>query len=255
MNDWALWHVPILICAGVGAGLAGSITGLASLVSYPVLLAIGCSPISANVTNTVALVFSGAGSVSASGPELKGHWFQLRWFVVCGLLGGSCGAGLLLATSSSSFKDIVPWLIAGASLAVFAIRRASPADRPEPLVLRFSGPTLFAVFLISIYGGYFGAAAGVMMIALLNAKIDAPFPKLTAIRNVVLTTSNLVAAVIFIFASSVNWGACIPLAVGFFIGGRLGPTVVRAVPATVLRLSISLLGLGLAVWLGIQAYG
>jgi uncharacterized protein len=254
VNHWAYWHVPVLIVTGLCAGLTGSITGLASLVSYPVLLAIGLGPISANVTNTVALVFSGVGSISASRPELEGHWFELRWFVLTGVLGGCCGASLLLATSSSSFKDIVPWLIGGASLAVLAIRRVSPVAGPDRLVLRFSGPTLFAVFLIAIYGGYFGAAAGVMMIALLHAKLEAPWPKLTAVRNVVLTTSNLVAAIIFIFAGSVNWGACIPLAVGFFCGGRLGPRVVRVVRAPVLRFVICLLGVGLAVSLGIQAY-
>ena len=255
VNHTTLWHIPVLLVAGVASGLTGSITGLASLVSYPVLLAIGLPPITANVTNTVSVVFSGLGSISASGPELGGRWVELRWFIMAGLLGGACGAVLLLVTSSASFKDAVPWLIAGASLAVIAVRRVHPTEATGNDPVRASGATMLGVALVAIYGGYFGAAAGVMLIALLAAKLDTSFARVAAIRILVLTTSNFVAAIIFIFASSVRWSACVPLAAGYFLGGRLGPRVIRLLPVALLRFVISILGLGLAVWLGIQAYG
>jgi uncharacterized membrane protein YfcA len=254
LTSTELWHIPVLVAAGVGAGLSASVAGLASLVSYPALLAVGLTPISANVTNTVALVFNGLGYVSASGPELEGQWRHLRWSAIAGLLGGLCGAGLLLETPSDSFKRIVPWLIGLASILVLTGPRLVPADRSDRDQLHIPTGTGFAAFFIAIYGGYFGAAAGVAMIVLLQATVAAPFPRLNAIKNLVLTLSNLVAAIVFIVASSVQWQSCIPLAAGLFLGGRMGPAVVRALPAAAIRVAICVLGLGLAVWLGIEAY-
>jgi len=255
VSSTEIWHIPVLIAAGVGAGLSASVAGLASLVSYPALLAVGVPPISANVTNTVALVFNGLGYVSASGPELEGQWRHLRWLAIAGLAGGLCGAGLLLATPADSFKRIVPWLIGLASLLVLTGPRLATTDgviRPDLVIPTRTGS---GAFLLAIYGGYFGAAAGVAMIVLLQATVAAPYPQLNAIKNLVLTLSNLVAAIIFIFASSVQWQSCVPLAIGLFLGGRMGPSVVRALPVAVIRVIICVLGLGLAVWLGIDAYG
>ncbi len=254
MSSTELWHLPVLVAAGVGAGLSGSVAGLASLVSYPALLALGLAPISANVTNTVALVFNGVGYVSASGPELDGQWRRLRWSAIAGLLGGLCGAGLLLETPSDSFKQIVPWLIGLASILVLTGPRLLPSDRSDRQELSIPTGAGFGTFLIAIYGGYFGAAAGVAMIVLLQATVRASFPRLNAIKNMVLTLSNLVAAVVFIFASSVQWQSCVPLAAGLFLGGRMGPAVVRILPVAAIRVAICVLGVGLAVWLGIDAY-
>jgi uncharacterized membrane protein YfcA len=92
------------------------------------------------------------------------------------------------------------------------------------------------------------------MIVLLQATVRASFPRLNAIKNMVLTLSNLVAAVVFIFASSVQWQSCVPLAAGLFLGGRMGPAVVRILPVAAIRVAICVLGVGLAVWLGIDAY-
>ncbi len=244
----------LLVLAGVGAGLVGCVTGLASLVSYPALLLAGLSPVGANVTNTVALVFSGLGSVTASGPELGGQWRSLRWLVLISLLGGAAGAGLLLVTPSGSFKLIVPWLVAGASLAVLVTRPVVPTDQHRQSELRLTRAALAGSLLVTVYGGYFGAGAGVMMIAVFEAMLVGSFARLNAVKNVSLALSNLVAAAIFAFASPVNWWAALPLAVGFFFGGRLGPRVVRAVPVRLLKVVICVLGLVLAGWLGASAY-
>lgn len=244
----------LLLLAGVAAGFVGCVTGLASLVSYPALLLAGLSPIAANVTNTVALVFSGVGSVTASGPELDGQWRALRGLVLISLLGGAVGALLLLVTSSASFRLIVPWLVAAASLAVLVTRPVVPAAQHGPGELRVTRTALAGSLLVTVYGGYFGAGAGVIMIVLFEAVLASSFARSNAVKNLSLALSNLVAAVIFAFASPVDWWAALPLAVGFFYGGRLGPRAVRAVPVRLLKIVICLLGLVLAGWLGASAY-
>lgn len=245
----APWQALLLVPAGVGAGLTGSVAGLASLVSYPALLAVGLGPVAANVTNTVALVFNTVGSVTGSRPELTGQRARALRIALAGVVGGVLGALLLLATPPGSFRKLVPVLIAFGSLAVLVPRRrelaAGTSDTPRLLV---------AVVLISIYGGYFGAAAGVLMLALfLNATADA-LPRANALKNVVLGSANCVAAILFSILAPVDWVAVLPLAAGCLLGSRLGPVVVRHAPAGPIRVAICLAGLGLAVSLGLSAY-
>jgi uncharacterized membrane protein YfcA len=244
-------RIALLILAGFGAGLTGSIAGLASLVSYPALLVAGLQPLVANVTNTVALIFSSAGSILGSRPELRGHWGRLRWLAVAGLLGGIVGGVLLLSTPSDAFEKIVPFLIAGGSATILLRRPAATKEHTG----RPNWPTLLGIFAIGIYGGYFGAAAGVLMLAVLLAAGVDTLARASAYRNVVLGTANGVAALGFIVFGPVVWSAAIPLAIGFFIGGRIGPIVVRHSPAEALRLVIALAGAGLAIYLAVEAYG
>jgi uncharacterized membrane protein YfcA len=248
-----------LVLAGVGAGLTGSVAGLASLVSYPALLATGLPPVTANVTNTVALVFNGVGSVSASRPELTGQGSRVRRLGVAGLLGGTAGAVLLLLTPSSAFERIVPWLIAAAAAAIL-VQRPPRELAAEGVADALTHPHRDAwwlppvTFLIAVYGGYFGAAAGVLMLAVFLLTTGEGLPRGNALKNVVLAVANAVAALGYVLFSSVAWSAALPLAVGFFVGGRLGPRVVRRAPQQLLRRVIAVLGLGLAVKLGIDAY-
>src|SRR4051794_41204447 len=115
-----------LVVAGIGAGLTGSIAGLASLISYPALLAVGIPPVTANVTNTVALVLNSVGSVSASRPELTAQGRRLRRLAVAAVLGGGVGMALLLLTPSGAFERIVPWLLGGPSAALVGRRPPRP---------------------------------------------------------------------------------------------------------------------------------
>ena len=242
----------ILALAGFGAGLVGSIAGLASLISYPVLLAIGVPPVMANVTNTVALVFSSGGSVLSSRLELGGQATRLLRFGVVAVLGGVIGGVLLLLTPPGAFQLIVPWLIALASIAILVQRRQQEVqwrDRGRDAI----GLTV-GVFLVAVYGGYFGAAAGVLMLALLLASTRDTLARSNAVKNVVLGLANATAAVTFIFFSSVHWSLVAPLALGCFAGGRLGPFLVRHAPARPLRIAIAVAGMGLAIHLGIDAY-
>jgi hypothetical protein len=251
----------LLVLAGVGAGLTGSVAGLASLISYPALLAAGVPALTANVTNTVALVLSSVGSVSASRPELRGQRARLTRLGVAAVLGGAAGAALLLLTPSGAFEKIVPLLIAAASAAMFVQRPprdlAAEAAAAEAAGRSHTDPWWLPVitFVIGIYGGYFGAAAGVLMLAAYLIATGEGLPRSNALKNVVLGLANAVAAVGYVLLASIAWSAGIPLAIGLFLGGLLGPRVVRRAPQTLLRRIIALAGIGLAIRLGIQAYG
>jgi uncharacterized membrane protein YfcA len=247
LRDWLL-----LALAGAGGGLAGSIAGLASLTTYPALLAVGLPAVVANVTNTVALVFSSAGSVSASRPELVGQGARVRRLAVAAVLGGAAGCVLLRLTPNDTFEKIAPWLIGLASLAILVRPRPRPAGA-APRGADGLGMQL-AVCAVGVYGGYFGAAAGVILLALLLLGTPDSLAHTNALKNVLLGMANAVAAVGFAVTAPVHWIAVPPLAAGLFAGGRLGPIVVRHAPARPLRLLIGAAGLALAVVLGVEAY-
>ncbi len=243
-----------LVLAGFGAGLCGSVAGLASLVSYPALLALGIPPVSANVTNTVALVFNSVGSVWGSQPELSGQRARATALGMVVLGGGLCGALLLLATPPAQFARLVPWLIGLASLAMLVPRhpeRGAIHTVPRPTTWKLAG----GVFVVAVYAGYFGAGAGVVALALLLLLSGEDLPRSAALKNLLMGLANLVAALIFAAFGPVRWWAVLPLAAGCLAGGRLGPVVIRRAPDRVLRVVIACAGLGLAVHLGLDAYG
>jgi uncharacterized membrane protein YfcA len=195
-------------------------------------------------------VFSGIGSALGGQPELRGQGPRLRVLGAAGVLGGVLGAVLLLVTPADAFERVVPALIAFASLCVLV---------PRPRIHREHGgadarPVVAGVFAVSVYGGYFGAAAGVLMLALLLAATAETLPRSNAIKNAVLGLANGIAALGFIAFSSVRWLAVLPLAVGFFAGGWLGPLVVRRLPAGPLRIAIAVAGVAIALRLAVQAY-
>ena len=247
-----------LVLAGIGAGLTGSIAGLASLISYPALLATGIPAVTANVTNTVALVMSSVGSVSASRPELRGQGRRLLPLAGAAVLGGAAGAALLLSSPSGAFERIVPFLIAVASVAIRIQRppRELAAEGAAAHARQPGDPRWLpaAVFVIGVYGGYFGAAAGVLLLATLLLATGESVPRGNAMKNAVLGVANGVAAVGFVLLADVAWSSVAPLAVGLFAGGLIGPRVVRRSPPALLRRIIALAGLGLAVYLGIDAF-
>jgi len=242
----------LLLVAGVGAGLTGSIAGLASAISYPALLGVGLAPVTANVTNTVALVFSSVGSVAGSRPELRGQAARVRRLGAVAILGGTVGGVVLLSSPAGAFEKIVPWLIGFGSLTILITSR--PPIDPDAPPRADSRLVLLGVFLIGVYGGYFGAAAGVLLLALLLAASSETLARCNALKNFVLGLANLVAAVVFVLFGSVDWVAAVPLAIGLFVGGRTGPVIVRHAPARLLRILIAIAGIGLAIYLGVDAY-
>ncbi len=244
--------IALLALAGVGAGISGSTAGLASLVSYPALLAIGLPPVTANVTNTVGLIGSSIGSVSGSRVELRGQGRDIRRWLSLALLGGACGAALLLTTPPGIFTRLVPYLVAAASVLLLASPklRAIRAGRDAPAHPGAMLPT--GLFFTFVYGGYFGAAAGVMILAMLLFGTDRPLPAANALKNLLLGVANGVAAVAFVLFSDVRWAAAIPLGIGCLLGGRIGPAIVRRVPPTLMRVVIAMAGFALAVKLALD---
>jgi uncharacterized protein len=242
----------LLLAAGIGAGLAGSIAGLASLFSYPALLAIGLAPLTANVTNSIALVFSSVGSVASARSELRHeNRRRLGGLIAVSIAGGLTGGLLLILLPAAAFEAVVPVLIAFASLAVLLPRRRTAEthadEHPRWLIV--------AVFGIGLYGGYFGAAAGTLLLAVLLIATVNTFAGCNAVKNIVLGAANGTAAILFALTTHVDWAAVPPLAAGSLIGGWIGPIVVRHAPVQPLRWLIALAGVGLAVKLGIQEYG
>jgi uncharacterized membrane protein YfcA len=242
----------LLLAAGIGGGLAGSIAGLASVSTYPALRLVGLPPVTANVTNTVALVFNAVGSVLGSRLELRGQASRLRRMVPAALAGGAAGAVLLLSIPSEGFERAVPVLLAGAAVVIALPRRRTVHTGPRSV-----GRTVLlgvTIVAICVYSGFFGAAAGVLLLALFLAMGSDSLPHANATKNVVLGASNGAAALVFLVFGPVSWAAVVPLGLGCLIGSRLGPAVVRRAPATPLRLLIAVAGLALAVKLGLDTY-
>lgn len=228
----------LLLIAGIAAGLGGSIAGIASVFSYPALLAVGLSPIDANVTNSISLFFLSAGSIIGSRREIKGRGALLKKLAPTNLIGGVIGAMLLLLTPSTTFKHIVPFLLLAASIAILIPSKANPDGEPR---VHIHVMQILAA-LIGIYCGYFGAASGSMTLALLIQTLGVGLPVANALKNVLLGISNGIAAIIFIFTGHVHWLMAIPLGIGFFIGGRTGPIIVRHASQKILRRCVSVFG-------------
>jgi uncharacterized membrane protein YfcA len=249
--DWLF-----LGAAGVLGGLTGSIAGLASVATYPALLLVGLPPVTANVTNTVALVFNAIGSTWGSLPELEGQRKWITRIAPVAVVGGAAGAALLLSTPAGGFEKVVPVLLGFASIAILLPRRSKRQATVADHRRHTAGVLLeaTAIFLICIYGGYFGAAAGVLLLALLLRAGQATLAHANASKNVILGIANAVAAVMFALLTPVHWPAVLALGIGCLIGSRLGPIVVRHAPATPLRVLIAVAGLALAVKLGMDAY-
>jgi len=245
-------NVLILLAVGILAGIVSTVVSLASIVSYPALLALGIPPLSANVTNTVALLFTAVGAAAGSQDELAGQRGRVMRLGLLTALGGATGAALLLLTPSGAFERVAPVLILVASLVLLGQRRI--ADAAARLGGEHSVPLRFAVFAVAIYTGYFGAAGGILMLALLGAMVELPLIRVNAIKNVVSGLSNGVAALGFALFGPVRWVAVVPLAAGFLTGGWIGPALVRRLPAEALRLVVVVCGVAVAIKLGVDAY-
>lgn len=243
-----IYRALALLGAGIIAGLAGTAGGITSLVSYPALLALGIPAVSANIANIVAIVACWPGSALASRPELTGRGSWLRRWVPVAALGGALGSALLLSTPPGTFERVVPFLVVIGSLALLTQPWLSARCQ------RLTGAStrlglLLGLLALALYGGYFGAGSGVMILALLLFTTDSELPKANALKNMLVGATVILAAAAFAVAGSVNWAAVAPLGAGMFAGSTLGPRVTRWMPAAVLRWLIALLGIALAIQL------
>lgn len=235
-----------LLVAGVGTGLVGYLTGLASLVSYPVLLSAGLTPVVANATNTVGLIGIGLGSTARSTKMLRSRSRRdLALELAIALAGGGMGAGLLLLGGDGVFARVVPWLIVAASIAIVASPRLRTlrGEGDSPVAAKL------ALLALCIYGGYFGAGSGTMYLAVMLVLTSADLLVTMVMKSLLLGVANLAAAVIFIISGSVDWRAAIALGLGCLLGGNLGPAVQKHIPPALLRWGVAVAGLVLAVYL------
>jgi uncharacterized protein len=239
-----------LFGAGGFAGLINTVVGSGTLITFPTLLALGVPPVIANVSNTVGLAPGSLSGAWATRRELNGDHRRLLWLGTASLLGGIAGALLLLWLPSAAFDAIVPALIGlGCVLVILqplitkklARRRArlgtEAGQIPGSILL------WLAVALTGVYGGYFGAAQGVLLIAILGIGLVGSLPYINAIKNVLATVVNSVAAVVFVIVSEVNWPAAIAIAVGSVLGAQVGGKVGRKIPPTIYRVIIVAVGI------------
>jgi uncharacterized membrane protein YfcA len=217
-----------LIGAGLAAGLTGSIAGLATMASYPALLLVGLSPIQANVTNTIALSALSFGAISGSKTEWQTQIPLLKRLIPIVLLGGIAGGFLLLNTDSMTFGVLAPILIIASSFVVLIPRREGAA----PMIM----------FLLGLYCGYFGAGAGSATVAVMILSAGVNLTVASSLKNVLLFFANSMALIIFIFSGQVAWLFAIPLSIGFYIGGRIGPVILRKTNPIFMRWFVAALG-------------
>lgn len=233
--------------AGLAAGAINTIVGSGSLITFPTLLAVGYPAVLANVSNTIGLVPGSVSGAIGYRRELAGQRQRVLTLLPAALAGGITGAALLLAVPGA-FRDVVPVLILVAVALVliqpYVARRRANAGR----IAENPGPLLQAgVFLTSIYGGYFGAAQGVIFLALLSLTLDDDLQRLNGVKNIIAAAVNGVAAVYFIAAHDIAWVAVLILVVASTIGGQLGAHYGRRIPPNVLRMVIAVVGTGVAI--------
>ena len=234
--------------AGIAAGTINTVVGSGTLITFPTLLAVGVPPVTANVSNTLGLVPGSLSGAIGYRRELAGQRERLVRLGVASVLGGITGAVLLLVLPADAFQAIVPVLIAlGCLLVVFqpmiSRRVAARAEmrgveRPEHGAVW----VWLMVFVTGVYGGYFGAAQGVLLMAILGIGLTETMQRNNATKNVLAMLVNLVAAIVFIFRADMDWTVAGLIAVGSVIGGQIGATVGRRLPSWALRGFILVVG-------------
>lgn len=238
-------EVIFLLAAGFGAGTINAVIGSGTLITFPVLLAIGLPPVTANVSNNLGLVPGAASSVYGYRRELRGERERVRRLAPWTIAGSACGAALLLLLPADSFELIVPVLIAIALVLVvlqprISARLTARRERHRP----HGGPLVrLGIFGVGIYGGYFGGGQGIILFALLASALPGRLLSINVVRAVLAGIANATAAVIFVFAADLDWLAVLLIAVGSTAGGLLGAGIGRRLPDPALRAVIVVVGL------------
>jgi uncharacterized membrane protein YfcA len=238
-------HALAIFAAGIAAGTINTVVGSGTLITFPVLLGFGYAPVPANVSNTIGLVPGSAAGAFGYRRELTDQGKRVGRLAIASVAGGIVGAVLLLSLPASAFKEIVPAFIVIALVLIVAQARltaALGADRHSGRV--HTGPiAMAAVFATGIYGGYFGAAQGIMLLAILGLALDEDLQRVNAIKVVLAGLVNLVSGVIFAFAATVAWLPALLIAGGSTLGGAVGARYGRRLPEPALRLVIVAVGI------------
>jgi len=239
------------------AGVVNAIAGGGTLLTFPALIGLGIPPLVANATSTVAIWPGTLGSIWGYRSELSGAGRWAAGFAVPSLLGGALGAALLLRTPAARFNALVPFLVLGAT-ALFIIRgplmrwmrRGAPATDDLELTSHLPpAGVLGAQFVVGVYGGYFGAGIGILMLAVLGFIGLSNIHRMNGLKNWGGLCMNAVAAVMFAFSALVNWPVALSMAVGSVAGGYFGSRGAQHVPQRVVRAAVIVIGLASGVWL------
>jgi len=237
--------------AALMAGLVNALAGGGTLITYPMLTAIGIPPVAANVTNTVALCPGYLGATLAQSKDLFGQKRRLCCLLPAGILGGILGGILLLNTEERMFSALSPFLILAAS-ALLAIQdplRAWIARRAGGVPSRVLGGIWVAlpISLAAIYGGYFGAGLSVIVLTVLGLLLDDSLTRLNAVKQAISFSVNVAAAVFFLFSGEVVWSMALVMALCALAGGALGGRLAGRIKPAMLRWSVVVVGIGIAI--------
>ncbi len=248
--DLSLWQIVLLAVAGFVAGAINAAAGGGSLVSFPALILLGYPPLTANVTNNVAVAPGYVTGATGYRQGLRGQWNRILPLAIVCFVGSIVGVGLILVSSQQAFQSVVPFLV----LAACALLAAQPwlgrwfgersDDRDRPGFWALAGQALAAV-----YGGYFGAALGVAVLALLGISFDDTLQRLNALKAFLQLVIGVVSAIGFALLADVAWTAVAVVAPAALIGGEVGARLAQKVSDRVLRAGIITYGVAAAVWL------
>src|SRR5579884_1261078 len=239
-------HALGIFGAGIVAGTINTVVGSGTLFTFPVLLAFGYAPVTANVSNTVGLVPGSVSGAVGYRQELRGQTRRAIPLAAASVIGGIVGAILLLSLPPSAFKAIVPGFIAVALMLILvqprisralAARRTRGHERAGPVATT-------SIFASGVYGGYFGAAQGILLLAILGLSLEGEdLQRINALKVVLAGLVNLVAGVVFVFSAHVVWLVALLLAIGSSLGGVLGARYGRRLPPAALRALIVVVGI------------
>jgi hypothetical protein len=245
----SVWEIIAIAIAGVGAGMINTVVGSGTLITFPVLLAFGYAPVTANVSNTIGLVPGAVSGAIGYRRELAGQRERALRFGTMSVLGGVTGAVLLLVLPASAFKDVVPVFIALALVLTVLQPRLNrrlaghvAARSRRAIVL-----TPLAVYITGVYGGYFGAGQGILLLAIFGVMLPQSLHRSNALKNVLAGTVNGVAGVYFIIAAHVDWGPAALIAVTSVIGAQIGARYGRRLHPDALRALIVVVGVAAIV--------
>lgn len=236
----------MVLGAGTIAGAVNVVAGGGTLITFPALLAAGLSPVAANITSSVGLLAGYAGGSLAYRQELEGQRGRAKGLAVAGVIGGVAGAVLLLLTPGDSFRAVVPFLILLSCLLlaiqprVAAWLKGRGADHP-------AWQAQLAIGVAAVYGSYFGAGLGVIVLAVLGLLIADELQRLNALKGALSLVINLAGVAVFLATGSVHWLAALLLAVGAFVGATFGVRLARRLPGQAVRVFVVLAGLVVAV--------
>lgn len=247
-------HMILIALAGVGAGAINAIVGSGTLITFPTLVTLGYPPVTATMSNAIGLVAGGFSGTWGYRRELRGQWHRLRWQVPASLIGAGLGAWLLLHLPEKVFTQIVPALLVAALVLVvigpriqtWARRRAEAAGHSADHVSPARMTALVAgTFAVGVYGGYFTAAQGILLIAVMGALLPEDVQKMNAAKNLLALLVNIVAALAYTIVAfdRISWQAAGLIAVGSLLGGFLGAHYGRRMAPNVLRAVIVVVGL------------